>query len=383
MTKEGKNGTLKSYICDGNNLRTSKTVNGTTTEFLYDGTDIIGEKTGAELKTYVRGDKLLSDSDGKYYHYDTHGSVSALTNAQNEVLAQNAYDAYGAGSVSPLSPFGYCGEYLDNETGFVYLRNRYYDPNTGRFISQDPIKDGDNWYVYANNNPIMFVDPTGFDAIVVTNGKAAFNQGHTSAIYQDANGEWFYTYWGNKAAAIIHISNEYMSTLSDFNNGLNKFLTANGFKDITSDYNSSTYIVGDFTASLDIAYDDVKGAHSNIFHKDSKTQNLGDGSIVFQGQNSPYNLSWNNCLDRTYNSLCSGTLSNGKSVKIYMESLGFNGGLIPNNATSKFSELFMNSSFTYNDAHSSLLNYATLYVQKSPWAQKWEKANYANSVVGW
>ena len=288
-----------------------------------------------------------------------------------------------SGNISHLSPFGYCGEYFDSETGFVYLRNRYYDPNTGRFISQDPIKDGDNWYVYANNNPVMFVDPTGFDAIVVTNSKAAFNQGHTSAIYQDANGEWFYTYWGNKAAAIIHISNEYMSTLSDFNNGLNKFLTTNGFKDITSNYNSSTYIVGDFTASLDIAYDDVKGAHSNIFHKDSKTHNLDDGSIVFQGQNSPYNLSWNNCLERTYNSLCGGTLSNGKSAKNYMESLGFNGGLIPNNATSKFSELFMNSSFTYTDAHSSLLNYAKLYVQKSPWAKKWEKANYANSVVGW
>ena len=182
MTKEGKNGTLKSYICDGNNLRTSKTVNGTTTEFLYDGTDIIGEKTGAELKTYVRGDKLLSDSDGKYYHYDTHGSVSALTNAQNEVLAQNAYDAYGAGSVSPLSPFGYCGEYTDSETGFVYLRNRYYDPNTGRFVSEDThwnpvnmicgdsgagipdiaaIMQSTNLYAYARNNPITYIDSTG------------------------------------------------------------------------------------------------------------------------------------------------------------------------------------------------------------------------------
>ncbi len=155
------NGAETAYTYDGNNLRTSKTVNGTTTEFLYDGTDIIGEKTGAELKTYVRGDKLLSDSDGKYYHYDTHGSVSALTNAQNEVLAQNAYDAYGAGSVSPLSPFGYCGEYTDSETGFVYLRNRYYDTQTGRFISEDPIKDGDNWYAYCDSNPVNKIDPSG------------------------------------------------------------------------------------------------------------------------------------------------------------------------------------------------------------------------------
>ena len=155
------NGIETTYTYDGNNLRTSKTSGGTTTEFLYDGVNVIGEKTNTDVKTYIRGKEILLDSDGIFYHHDTHGSVSALVNAQNEVLAQNIYDAYGAGNISHLSPFGYCGEYFDSETGFVYLRNRYYDPNTGRFISQDPIKDGDNWYVYANNNPIMFFDPFG------------------------------------------------------------------------------------------------------------------------------------------------------------------------------------------------------------------------------
>ena len=127
----------------------------------------------------------------------------------------------------------------------------------------------------------------------------------------------------------------------------------------------------------------VRGAHSNIFHEDSKPLELDDGSVVFQGQNSPYNLSWNNCLDRTYASLSKGTLSNGTNAGTYMKDLGFKGGLRPNNATSKFAEVFMNSSFTYGGAYSALLNYATLYVQGSPWAQKWEKANYANSVIGW
>ncbi len=59
------------------------------------------------------------------------------------------------------NPFRYNGEYLDAESGLIYLRNRYYDPHTGRFITEDPIKDGLNWYVYANNNPIMFFDPFG------------------------------------------------------------------------------------------------------------------------------------------------------------------------------------------------------------------------------
>ena len=53
------------------------------------------------------------------------------------------------------------GVYFDTETGNIYLRARYYDPSVGRFISEDPAEDGFNWYVYAGNNPVMFVDPSG------------------------------------------------------------------------------------------------------------------------------------------------------------------------------------------------------------------------------
>ena len=49
----------------------------------------------------------------------------------------------------------------DIETGLYYAHHRYYDPSLGRFISPDPAKDGENWYVYAGNNPLRFVDPTG------------------------------------------------------------------------------------------------------------------------------------------------------------------------------------------------------------------------------
>lgn len=54
------------------------------------------------------------------------------------------------------------GEYFDEETGFIYLRNRYYDPSIGRVITEDPARDGLTWYVYCDNNPVMFVDPTGY-----------------------------------------------------------------------------------------------------------------------------------------------------------------------------------------------------------------------------
>ena len=69
---------------------------------------------------------------------------------------------YIAGAISSATdPMRYCGEYQDYESGLIYLRARYYNPQLGRFINEDPIKDGLNWYVYCNNNPVNFVDPSG------------------------------------------------------------------------------------------------------------------------------------------------------------------------------------------------------------------------------
>ena len=59
------------------------------------------------------------------------------------------------------NPFTYFGQTYDETTGLYYLRARYYDPQTGRFTQQDPAEDGYNWYVYGNQNPIMYVDPDG------------------------------------------------------------------------------------------------------------------------------------------------------------------------------------------------------------------------------
>ena len=60
--------------------------------------------------------------------------------------------------------FRYCGEYYDREIEQIYLRARYYDPSLGRFTQQDPaMADGNNWYVYCGNNPVINVDPSGLD----------------------------------------------------------------------------------------------------------------------------------------------------------------------------------------------------------------------------
>ena len=98
------------------------------------------------------------------------------------------YDAYGnaveeydnTNTIPPSeNPFRYRGEYYDAETGLYYLRNRYYDPKAGRFITEDPVRDGTNWYTYCAGNPVMFFDPTG---LALTVEEAAAMAEH---IYQD------------------------------------------------------------------------------------------------------------------------------------------------------------------------------------------------------
>ena len=96
--------------------------------------------------------------------YNTHGDVQGLINRAGDLTKNYEYDAFG-NEIDKVdtdtNPFRYCGEYYDTETGNIYLRARYYDPSTGGFISEDPIRDGYNWYSYCGGNPVIYIDKTG------------------------------------------------------------------------------------------------------------------------------------------------------------------------------------------------------------------------------
>mgnify|MGYP002510913681 FL=1 len=69
-----------------------------------------------------------------------------------EKIKEYNYDAYGneiEQNPTDTNPYRYCSENYDTETGLIYLRARYYDPELGRFLTEDPVKDGLNWYVYC------------------------------------------------------------------------------------------------------------------------------------------------------------------------------------------------------------------------------------------
>ena len=163
-TYRGKKEESATYEYMANHYRISKNVDGTKTYQLWDNDRVVSEfDSELNMKINYRigtNGQVLSDSKENSYSYDGHGNlVNGKDNSSTTV-----YDAYGNITEDigiGDAPFGYCGEYTDSESGLVYLRNRYYDTSTGSFITEDPIKDGNNWYGYCAGNPVMYIDKLG------------------------------------------------------------------------------------------------------------------------------------------------------------------------------------------------------------------------------
>jgi RHS repeat-associated protein len=166
--------TVGTYGYDGDGNRESKTVSGTTTQYLWGNGLILDEKTGSASPTYYfygPGGRPVAQIDpsgnAHYYHVDQIGSVRAVTNASGAVDATFTYDPYGnvnsntnPGSIT--NNLRYAGQYVDPETGLYQLRARYYDPATAQFMSRDPMSAvTGSPYAYVGDNPLNGSDPTG------------------------------------------------------------------------------------------------------------------------------------------------------------------------------------------------------------------------------
>ncbi len=178
--------TTASYKYNVSGLRYEKTVDGQTINHVWDGSkqiiaDVIDNQF-YEADCYIRGTNLVAKynyrngdkSEYTYYTQNAHGDVVNLTDKDGKVTKSYKYDAFGVEKnidKNDTNAFRYCGEYYDTETGTVYLRARYYNPTTGRFISRDSFagKLNDplslNLYTYCHNNPIRYIDPSGHSII--------------------------------------------------------------------------------------------------------------------------------------------------------------------------------------------------------------------------
>ena len=162
-----------SYIYDYAGRRISKTVNGVTTTYLYDGQNLIRE-FGASTADYVFGpgidEPLAMSRNGSIYYYIVDGLGSVTVVNDTAFVAQDKYvlDAWGitkSQTVNIPNPFTFTSREI-GEAGLMYYRARYYNPNIGRFVSEDPLESKSliNFYFYVNNSPVVFRDPLGLIA---------------------------------------------------------------------------------------------------------------------------------------------------------------------------------------------------------------------------
>ena len=205
------------FAYDATGLRISKARDGNKTKFYWSGNKLLAERRTFSTEDLELGDPLpecgnecvpgctlhsahsnvsvtdityIQGADGLtgfvvsrdgipdatyYYRKNTQGDITHILDQNGTVKAEYVYDAWGEHKIitdeegiGSINPFRYRGYYYDDETGLYYLRSRYYDPQTGRFINADSIGNmhpeevnGMNLYSYCGSNPVMFSDPSG------------------------------------------------------------------------------------------------------------------------------------------------------------------------------------------------------------------------------
>jgi RHS repeat-associated protein len=143
-----------------------------TTNYLYSGLSVIEEvdNSGNVNARYTHGpeiDQPLAEFQSgvtSYYQQDALSSATSVSSSAGALAATYTYDSFGkliASTGTLTNPFQYTGRESDPETALYYYRARYYDPQIGRFISEDPIQGGLNFYAYVKNDPVRFTDPSG------------------------------------------------------------------------------------------------------------------------------------------------------------------------------------------------------------------------------
>jgi RHS repeat-associated protein len=195
-TPSGKDWTtVNDYGSDGLRRRESVTdvaaSTTTTTDYLLDGQNAVrsfSSQGASKDKAWFTGPRgpecevtgyaqtlngVTTPASAQWYVYDGLGSVVGTISKDGVTTAMRSYDAYGQAtdlltdaSGSSHKYVGGLGHPTEDQSGLIYMRARFMDPAVGRFISQDPAQNGNNWFVYADDNPVNKVDANGKDPLL-------------------------------------------------------------------------------------------------------------------------------------------------------------------------------------------------------------------------
>jgi RHS repeat-associated protein len=174
ITLPGSGGTV-SFKYDPFGRRIYKSSLSGTSVFAYDADNLIEETSaaGAVVARYTQGlgiDEPLAElrsGTTSYYDADGLGSITSLSNSAGAIANTYAYDSFGnltASTGTIVNPFRYTAREFDTETNLNYYRARFYDSISGRFLSEDRLRNvvgGMNFYLYVKNNAPNFIDPDG------------------------------------------------------------------------------------------------------------------------------------------------------------------------------------------------------------------------------
>jgi RHS repeat-associated protein len=198
---------------NGDGIRVTKTANGTNYYYLVDDRNPTGYAQVLEewtasggatnlSRVFAFGLSLISQRQPNigtnYFITDGHGSTRVLTDNGGAVVNTFTYDGYGtliASNVAPQTAYLYCGEQLDSNLGFYYLRARYFNPQTGRFQTMDTYEGGQvdpqslHKYIYCEDDSVNATDPRGLDIWLCTrttdNGFPAYGIGRHAYLWDD------------------------------------------------------------------------------------------------------------------------------------------------------------------------------------------------------
>ncbi|HBX87542.1 MAG TPA: hypothetical protein DEG09_02870, partial [Marinilabiliaceae bacterium] len=205
-----KNGVpVVSYTYDPLGLRVERVTDGQRVHYLFNlSGELIWERNleKNEESSYIWWNgEHLAKVEGKptdslavrfFYHTDLLGSPMVVTDSSGEVVWRQDYLPFGERieqerAYAYAQTHGLTGKEYDEAIGLYYYNARWYDPELGRFITEDPARVGVNWYIYCYNNPLYFIDASG---MIPTPLEAAYMAQHVHG-YSDGKkyplrGDW-------------------------------------------------------------------------------------------------------------------------------------------------------------------------------------------------
>jgi len=208
--------TIGEYVYDGDGRRLQVTENSVTTTYISGGFDVLYEENSTGTACYIYGPKgklakrttINQESNTYFCHTDHLGSIRSVTDSSKNIVAAATYHPFGEPDTEEGSEdYLYNGKERDT-TGLYYYGARYYDPDTGRFITRDIIA-GNAWnpqtmnrYSYCLNNPLTYIDPDGkecintnpYEELLKTRKVLRFSQAPQKIEYVEITPD--YTYFG-------------------------------------------------------------------------------------------------------------------------------------------------------------------------------------------